>query len=132
MPQMAQYRRTERRHTMDKNAATVMMVDSNLARSNILPSEKAFAYKMRLDAMKRLPGRSPKKGLQVSPYSIDLPLVISVSLTLKQLIIGKVQNALFSFLQHGFIKIFLQSGDERRIFDDLINVAHIDSWKDTF
>lgn len=38
---------------IDKNAATVMMVDSNLARSNILPSEKAFAYKMRLDAMKR-------------------------------------------------------------------------------
>lgn len=38
---------------LDKNAATVMMVDSNLARSNILPSEKAFAYKMRLDAMKR-------------------------------------------------------------------------------
>jgi len=38
---------------LDKNAATVMMVDSNLTRSNILPSEKAFAYKMRLDAMKR-------------------------------------------------------------------------------
>lgn len=38
---------------LDKNAATVMMVDSNLARSNILPSEKAFAYKMRLDAMKK-------------------------------------------------------------------------------
>lgn len=38
---------------LDKNAATVMMVDSNLTRSNILLSEKAFAYKMRLDAMKR-------------------------------------------------------------------------------
>lgn len=38
---------------LDKNAATVMMVDSNLTRSNILPSEKAFAYKMRLEAMKR-------------------------------------------------------------------------------
>lgn len=38
---------------LDRNAATVMMVDSNLARSNILPSEKAFAYKMRLDAMKK-------------------------------------------------------------------------------
>lgn len=38
---------------LDRNATTVMMVDSNLARSNILPSEKAFAYKMRLDAMKK-------------------------------------------------------------------------------
>lgn len=38
---------------LDRNVATVMMVDSNLARSNILPSEKAFAYKMRLDAMKK-------------------------------------------------------------------------------
>lgn len=38
---------------LDRNAATVMMVDSNLTRSNILPSEKAFAYKMRLDAMKK-------------------------------------------------------------------------------
>lgn len=38
---------------LDRNAATVMMVDSNLARSNILPSEKALAYKMRLDAMKK-------------------------------------------------------------------------------
>ena len=38
---------------LDRNAATVMMVDSNLERSNILPSEKAFAYKMRLDAMKK-------------------------------------------------------------------------------
>lgn len=38
---------------LDRNAATVMMVDSNLARSSILPSEKAFAYKMRLDAMKK-------------------------------------------------------------------------------
>ena len=43
---------------LDKNAATVMMVDSNLARSNILPSEKAFAYKMRLDAMKKQGKRS--------------------------------------------------------------------------
>lgn len=45
---------------LDRNAATVMMVDSNLARSNILPSEKAFAYKMRLDAMKKRPGRPVK------------------------------------------------------------------------
>lgn len=38
---------------MDDDAATIIMVDSNIQRSNILPSEKAFAYKMRLDAMNR-------------------------------------------------------------------------------
>ena len=38
---------------MTKDQATILMVESNYQRSNILPSEKAFAYKMRLDAMKR-------------------------------------------------------------------------------
>ena len=37
---------------MDDDAATVLMVDSNLQRENILPSERAFAYKMKLEAMK--------------------------------------------------------------------------------
>lgn len=45
---------------LDKDAATVTMVDSNMQREQILPSEKAFAYKMRLEAMKRQAGR-PKK-----------------------------------------------------------------------
>ena len=48
---------------LDRNVATVMMVDSNLARSNILPSEKAFAYKMRLDAMKKQTGRPSKDNV---------------------------------------------------------------------
>ena len=38
---------------LDKDTATIFMVDSNLQRTTILPSEKAFSYKMRLDAMKR-------------------------------------------------------------------------------
>lgn len=38
---------------MDDDAATIIMVDSNLQRENILPSEKAFAYKMKLEAMNR-------------------------------------------------------------------------------
>ncbi len=38
---------------LDKNEATIFMVDSNLQRTTILPSEKAFAYRMRMDAMKR-------------------------------------------------------------------------------
>lgn len=46
---------------MNRDEATIFMVESNFQRTKILPSEKAFAYKMRLDAMKRLPGR-PKRN----------------------------------------------------------------------
>ena len=45
---------------LDRDEATILMVESNLQRSVILPSEKAFAYKMRLEAMNRKAGR-PKK-----------------------------------------------------------------------
>lgn len=43
---------------LDRDAATIYMVDSNLQRTTILPSEKAFSYKMRLEAMKRQGRRS--------------------------------------------------------------------------
>ena len=45
---------------LDRDDATILMVESNLQRSVILPSEKAYAYKMRLDAMKRKAGRPSK------------------------------------------------------------------------
>ncbi len=44
--------------------ATIVMVDSNLQREKILPSEKAFAYKMKLEAMKRQAGRPSKENLR--------------------------------------------------------------------
>ena len=47
---------------MDDDAATVLMVDSNLQRENILPSERAFAYKMKNEAMKRSAGRPSKEN----------------------------------------------------------------------
>lgn len=50
--------------------ATIIMVDSNLQREEILPSEKAFAYKMKLDAMKRQAGRPSK--INVSPVATNL------------------------------------------------------------
>ena len=46
---------------MDDDAATILMVDSNLQREHISPSERAFAYKMKMDAMKRTAGRPSKK-----------------------------------------------------------------------
>ena len=47
--------------------AIIIMVDSNLQREQILPSEKAFAYKMKLDAMKRRAGRPSKNSATVLP-----------------------------------------------------------------
>ena len=47
---------------MDDDAATVLMVDTNLQREHILPSERAFAYKMKLEAMKRQGERTDLQG----------------------------------------------------------------------
>ena len=47
---------------MEDDAATILMVDSNLQREHILPSERAFAYKMKLDAMRRTSGRPSKEN----------------------------------------------------------------------
>lgn len=47
---------------LTRDEAIILMVESNLQRSTILPSEKAFSYKMRLEAMKRLPGRPSKEN----------------------------------------------------------------------
>ena len=54
---------------MDDDSATVLMVDSNLQRENILPSERAYAYKMKKDAMERTLGRPKKEGQVVSNYA---------------------------------------------------------------
>ena len=50
---------------LDDDAATIIMVDSNLQRESLLPSERAFAYKMKLDAMKRQAGRPSKNSAQL-------------------------------------------------------------------
>ena len=57
-------------YDVDRDTATVMMVDSNCQRTELLPSEKAWAYKMKMDAIKRLPGRKPaENGAPVEPLS---------------------------------------------------------------
>ena len=52
---------------MDDDAAVLLMVDSNLQRENILPSERAFAYKMKLEALKNQGSRSDLTSVQVAP-----------------------------------------------------------------
>ena len=61
---------------LDEDTAAIMMCDSNLHRSVILPSEKAFAYKMRLEAMKRKSGRPSRN---VSPVGTHLRSDVQLS-----------------------------------------------------
>ena len=60
---------------MSRDEAIIYMVESNFQRTTILPSEKAFAYKMRLEAMKRLPGRP---GRNSTPVGQNLKGTVSV------------------------------------------------------
>ena len=50
---------------LDRDAATIIMVDTNLQRESILPSERAKAYKMKLEAIRRQAGRPSKNSVQV-------------------------------------------------------------------
>ena len=52
---------------LSDDQAVIVMVDSNLQREEILPSEKAFAYKMRMEALKRTAGRPSKNSGQLGP-----------------------------------------------------------------
>ena len=52
---------------LDDDAATIIMVDSNLQRESLLPSERAFAYKMKLDAIKRQGKRTDLTSAQIVP-----------------------------------------------------------------
>ena len=62
---------------MDDDTAVILMVDSNVQRENVLPSEKARAYKMKLDAIKRKAGRPSKENSGqldqnfFNPYSVE-------------------------------------------------------------
>ena len=53
-------------YAVDRDAAAIMLVDSNLHREHLLPSEKAFAYKLKLDALKRQGKRTDLTSLQVA------------------------------------------------------------------
>ena len=58
---------------LDRDTATIFMVDSNIQRENILPSERAKAYKMKLEAIKRRAGRHPKEvGVAPTKNSVQL------------------------------------------------------------
>ena len=57
---------------MSDDEAIIKMVDANIQREEILPSEKAFAYKMKLDALKRTAGRPTKENACIMAHIYDL------------------------------------------------------------
>lgn len=75
--------------------AVIIMVDSNLQREQILPSEKAFAYKMKLDAMKRQAGR-PSKG-NSSPVGIDFRGKQTLDIMANE--VGESRNQIHRFIR---------------------------------
>ena len=94
---------------VDDNVAAFMMCDSNLHRSVILPSEKAFAYKMRLEAIKRLPGRATIEN--VSPVGTHLRSDVQLSHE-----IGESRNQIHRYIRlTKLIPEILTKVDEGRI-----------------
>ena len=96
---------------LDDDAATIIMVDSNLQREELLPSERAYAYKMKLDAMKRQAGRPTKEnGSQVGN---DFGKKSSEILAEQ---VGQSKNQIFRFIRlTELIPELLDMVDERKI-----------------
>lgn len=92
--------------------AVIIMVESNLQRSVILPSEKAFAYKMRLEAMKRQAGRPPKENY--SPVGNNSEFATSSDELAER--VGESKNQIFRYIRlTELVPEILQMVDEYRI-----------------
>jgi len=97
---------------MDDDTATVAMVDSNVQRETLLPSEKAFAYRMKLEAMKRQAGRPTKDNC--SQVGNNFAGKRSSELMAEQ--IGESKNQIFRFIRlTELIPSLLDMVDERKM-----------------
>ena len=110
---------------LDDDAATIIMVDSNLQRENILPSERAFAYKLKLSAMKRQAGRPAKEnGSQVGN---NLSGKKSSELLAEQT--GESKNQIFRYIRlTELIPELLSMVDEKKIaFNPAVELSYLKS-----
>ena len=103
--------------------AIIVMVESNLQRSTILPSEKAFAYKMRLEAMKRQAGRPTKENY--SPMGNNLEFATSSDELADK--VGESKNQIFRFIRlTELVPEILQMVDERQIaFRPAVEISYL-------
>ncbi len=107
---------------LDDDAATIIMVDSNIQRSNILPSEKAFAYKMRLEAMNKQAGRPKKDNLT--------PLVSNLKRTNEELAeqVGESREQIRRYIRlTNLVPELLEMVDEGRIkMRPAVEISYLD------
>lgn len=97
---------------VSRDDAVLLMVDSNLQREEILPSEKAAAYKMRLEAMKRTAGRPPKENC--SPVATNLSKPRSAEILSDA--VGESKDQIFRYIRlNELIPELLTLVDEKKI-----------------
>ena len=97
---------------LTRDEAVIVMVESNLQRSVILPSEKAYAYKMRLEAMKRQAGRPVKDNY--SPVGNNLEFATSSDELAEK--VGESKNQIFRYIRlTELVPEILQMVDDRQI-----------------
>ena len=105
---------------MDDNAAVLLMVDSNLQREHILPSERAFAYKMKLEALKNQGARSDLTSAQVGRKLETADIVGQES--------GDSRNQVRRFIRlTNLIPELLDMVDEKKIsFNPAVELSYLD------
>lgn len=106
---------------MTDDAAVILMVDSNLQRENILPSERAFAYKMKLDAMKRTSGRPSKENVSQIGTQKRSDQIMAEEL-------GESRNQIQRFIRlTNLIPELLDLVDEKKIsFNPAVELSYLD------
>ena len=104
---------------MSDDEAVILMVDSNLQRENLLPSEKAFAYKMKLEALKRQAGR-PRKNESRVATKIDTAKSIGEAS-------GESRDQVFRYIRlTNLVKPLLDMVDEGRIaFSPAVELSYL-------
>mgnify|MGYP004538804795 CR=1 FL=1 len=105
---------------LDDNAAVLLMVDSNLQRENILPSDRAFAYKMKLEALKKQGARSDLTSSQVGMKLQALDIVGREA--------GDSRNQVHRFIRlTNLIPELLNMVDEKKIaFNPAVELSYLD------
>ena len=106
---------------MDDDAAVLLMVDSNLQRESILPSERAFAYKMKLEALKNQGARSDLTSSQIGTKLRADEKVAQDS--------GESRNQIQRFIRlTNLIPELLDMVDEKKIaFNPAVELSHLDT-----
>ena len=106
---------------MSDDAAVILMVDSNLQREHILPSERALAYKMKLDAMRRTSGRTSKENVSQIGTQKHSDQIMAEEL-------GESRNQIQRFIRlTNLVPELLDMVDEKKIsFNPAVELSYLD------